>query len=105
MKVLADMNAEERSRYVALDTCDFLVASIPSDGVVTSEKIRDHIERHMVELISFPIIDKASSPIITRAYFIPFVSPKLNRFGTYNIYVSKKSEFGQKKQGKVKKNV
>ena len=86
-----NMNTEERSRYVMLESCDFLVLSTPSNGVISSSKLRNHTEKYMKEFISFPIIDKASSPMLTRAYFIPYISAKFNKFGTYKIFAKEQT--------------
>ena len=89
-------NLEERSRYIPIDTCDYIIYSDPADSDDESNKnvkhekqsykVRKHTAKNLQEIISFPIIDSNKSPMLTRAFFIPTLSSKLNKYGSYSVY-------------------
>lgn len=105
-----DQNREEKSRYTPLESCDYLVMTIPSclvsqspeslteDCFSTLSPLQKQLVEginssgtgsHFVPLICEEIIDPVrSTSSLGRAYAIPFLSSKTNHFMRYCLYSS-----------------
>ncbi|KAL0477220.1 alpha-1,2-mannosyltransferase [Acrasis kona] len=82
-----DQNIEEMDRYVPVDTCDYIV-----DLDLENQKEDKYIDDDGFTLIySAPFLDAERSPTLSRAFYIPFYSPKKNTFAEYHLL--KKNKF------------
>lgn len=73
-----DQNLEERSRYVSLETCDFVVDLVlPSttDAWIEWEQI-----------VSVPFLNAQCSRSFFRAFYIPYFSSKYTSFSPYVVF-------------------
>lgn len=71
-----NMNAEEPTRYVDLDTCDYIV-----DQETGSPNYRSQAE--WAEQVCYPFLDPARSNGLFRAFYIPFLSEKKTEHNAY----------------------
>lgn len=81
-----DMNREERSRYVDLAFCDYIV--ITRDLIESEIKISPQKRRALKDyklFFSDKIIQPSRSPMLTRAFFIPILSHNRNAYLEYSI--------------------
>lgn len=95
-----DENREEPARYVDLDTCDYLVdlsigresllepdyAQVPGVAVfafashqLSLESCEQDVDR-WVEVVAFPFLDAASTPLPSRALWIPGLYERQARY-------------------------
>ena len=102
-----DLNAEEKSRYVDLQTCDYLVMTTPSARTLSEEspsltplqqqvltsrsdgtETEDATKKNKFNAVHCEvIIDAPNSPsALFRAFFIPFTPPSKNEFMRYCLY-------------------
>jgi hypothetical protein len=107
-----DQNQEERSRYVALEACEYLVMTTPAcllevvpsstrrgdEGRVVDEEclkslspLQERVvhreEGEFIPLVCEEVIDPGrSSSSLGRAYAIPYLSSQSNRFMHYCLY-------------------
>ena len=85
-------NKEERSRYVDLQECDYFVILREEGDLETGSSLSRKIREYVSSELSFtvvaaePVIHSSRSPVITRAFFIPFLSEKKNVFSKYTAY-------------------
>lgn len=86
-----DQNKEEVSRYVSLDSCNYVVllrqSKFNQDNKKIIEELLNKAGKKFQLLRSKPIIDKlGSSNSLTRAYFIPTLSHADNVYINYEFY-------------------
>ena len=92
-----DLNQEETSRYVPLDTCDYIVKLASHHTQETSDAVHQSslliestLNQSYIESAFENVLDASASPIFwTRAYFIPKLSRKYNRYRKYSVYKKK----------------
>lgn len=92
-----DLNAEERSRYVELSTCDYVVMTTPSSAqdTATYTPLQEKIvgtsgDAGFSKVHCEDIIDAARSPsALFRAYYVPFAPREKNVFMQYCLYSRK----------------
>lgn len=85
-----DQNREEPSRYVAPETCDYLVELLLDDGNTPEHKL-DPLDENIWEVLSSsPYLDVAQSALPWRAFHVPGFSDKKNVFAQY-VIAKKKS--------------
>ncbi|KAJ1346046.1 Mitochondrial 28S ribosomal protein S22 [Parelaphostrongylus tenuis] len=81
-----DMNREEPSRYVPLDTCDYVVDLETPDNVHTHEPNYGAMSDVFRRLYTHPFLISSKSHWFYRAFFIPYVSVKRTSFSNYTLY-------------------
>lgn len=81
-----DMNREEPSRYVPLDTCDYLVDLETPDHVLTHEPDYGAMSKVFRRLYSHPFLISSKSHWFYRAFYVPYVSVKRTSFSNYTLY-------------------
>ena len=92
-----DKNKEEKSRYIAVDKCDYLVASIPDYTSFEIERLIEsfrNVEKIIIKdthiwksIKEHQVIDPIkSTSSLTRAFFIPGLSNTKNKFKKYAVY-------------------
>ena len=89
---------EELSRYVEPTLCDFVITYVPSPSSInktkdekkTPSELQSMISEEFEEVAFEPVIEPSISPALTRAFYIPILSPKYNVFASYRLYRRKK---------------
>uniref|UniRef100_A0A0K0D916 Mannosyltransferase n=1 Tax=Angiostrongylus cantonensis TaxID=6313 RepID=A0A0K0D916_ANGCA len=81
-----DMNREEPSRYVPLDTCDYLVDLETPDSVRPHEPNYGAMSNVFRRLYTHRFLISSKSHWFYRAFFIPYVSVKKTSFSNYTLY-------------------
>ena len=79
-----DMNKEEMSRYVDFHHCDYIV-----DQTIPGQREPVYTEHGFEEIYCQPFLNPERSPSLTRAFYIPLVSPASNYFNNYCIMQKK----------------
>jgi len=74
-------NLEEPSRYIPIKNCEFVIDYDPSgDG------LREFPQTEWRVVASYPFLEQSRSPSpLLRAFFIPTLSDRSNRFGVYQL--------------------
>lgn len=76
-----DMNREEPSRYVPEAVCDYVV-----DLDLLHQREPHYFQQRDWEIVfEAPFLDSTNSPQLTRALFVPFISPGRNTYGRYQL--------------------
>jgi len=89
-----DRNAEEKSRYSELKSCTFFVLTVEKgkSAALQSQEpldLRAQVLKNMPYLVlSKPVIQSSSSPALTRAFFIPYLSSSENVYAEYSVFSS-----------------
>ncbi|XP_028401447.1 alpha-1,2-mannosyltransferase ALG9-like [Dendronephthya gigantea] len=96
-----DMNREEKSRYVPIESCYYLM-DLHTTHVTTLEPSYAEQNENWQVLISKPFLDSNRSPAFYRAFYIPFLSNKRNVFANY---VLLKSKFWKEEKVEAKASV
>ena len=85
-----DENREESSRYIPFLECDYAVTLMHNRTLHTSV---NHFEEFLQKkqsgfeiVYAKDIIDAAHSPILTRAFHLPYYSSNMNRHSTYTLF-------------------
>ncbi|VDL82476.1 unnamed protein product [Nippostrongylus brasiliensis] len=81
-----DMNQEEMSRYVPLDTCDYLIDLETPDQTTDLEPNYGSMTDTFRRLYTHPFLLSSKSHWFYRAFFIPRVSARKTAFANYTIY-------------------
>jgi alpha-1,2-mannosyltransferase len=85
-----DKNLEEKSRYVEISQCDFFVLTVEkgkSSLSQISQDLRLKIVQTMpYQAVSNPVIQPSSSPALTRAFFVPYISTMKNVYAQYTVF-------------------
>lgn len=85
-----DGNREERSRYVNLSLCDYLV---DTDGHDVTDREPDYSSSPEWEVVSsVKFLDSRRSPIYARAFYVPFVSERLCSYVNYYLLKRQKTK-------------
>eukprot|EP00035_Acanthoeca_spectabilis_P039164 m.59601 g.59601 ORF g.59601 m.59601 type:complete len:549 (+) comp9470_c0_seq1:528-2174(+) len=88
-----NMNREEPSRYVPIETCDYVV---DRDGgaAVDHEPRFTHSPEGWGRVVCRPFLDTGNTPALFRAFYIPTVSEKRTAFVDYCLLERKRSTPG-----------
>ena len=82
-----NMNAMEESRYVDLASCDYVVAIMRRQGKEdTLESQIRAASSAFKPLVATLVLDPAASPALTRAFYIPWRSPQMNKYNEYVLF-------------------
>ncbi|KAK6025100.1 plasmid Maintenance Protein, partial [Ostertagia ostertagi] len=81
-----DMNKEEPSRYVPLDTCDYVVDLETPEHTTVNEPNYGAMSDVFRRLYSHPFLISSESHWFFRAFFIPRLSVKETTFANYTLY-------------------
>ncbi|KHJ89808.1 plasmid Maintenance Protein [Oesophagostomum dentatum] len=81
-----DLNQEEVSRYVPLDTCDYIVDLETPDQTTALEPNFGLMTDVFTRLYSHPFLVSSKSHWFYRAFFIPYLSVKHTSFASYTLY-------------------
>ncbi|KHJ77852.1 hypothetical protein OESDEN_22528 [Oesophagostomum dentatum] len=81
-----DLNQEEVSRYVSLDTCDYIVDLETPDQTTALEPNFGLMTDVFTRLYSHPFLVSSKSHWFYRAFFIPYLSVKHTSFASYTLY-------------------
>lgn len=83
-----DLNKEEKSRYVPVTSCHYLV-----DLVASRETSREpnyaKQKKNWAVVFEKPFLDSFRSPSLSRAFYVPFISWKHNVYSNYTLLKSK----------------
>ncbi|KYQ53422.1 Alpha-1,2-mannosyltransferase ALG9, partial [Trachymyrmex zeteki] len=79
-----DMNKEEPSRYFNLDKCHFLL-DLDIETETALEPNYSRLNQQFIIVKSSKFLDASKSHPFFRAFYIPFVSHKFCKYGTYNL--------------------
>lgn len=93
-----DQNREEKSRYLSVFSCDYLVMHVHKrDDVNTSgsksvlkTQMSEHSSRFELIYSSF-VLDAAHSPLLSRAFYVPNYSIALNKYSEYALFKVKRN--------------
>ena len=82
-----DLNRMEESRYVTLESCDYLVMIMRRQGSQGRlEKQVRATPSTFKPLLATLILDPNFSPAITRAFFVPWRSLHINKYNEYVLF-------------------
>ncbi|EYC25093.1 hypothetical protein Y032_0012g1697 [Ancylostoma ceylanicum] len=81
-----DLNQEEVSRYVPLDTCDYVVDLETPDQTTALEPNYGLMSDVFTRLYSHPFLIASKSHWFYRAFFVPYLSVKHTSFASYTLY-------------------
>lgn len=85
-----DRNKEEKSRYVEIGQCYYFVLTVEkgkSSLSSVSQDLRLQIVQTMpYQAVSKPVIQPSSSPALTRAFFVPYISSMKNVYAQYTVF-------------------
>jgi len=73
-----DLNLEEPSRYVDASECEYIV-----DQIILNQNEPDYRKFGFDAIRCEPFLDAKSSPVLSRAFYIPYYSYKANKFNDY----------------------
>lgn len=83
-----DQNREEKSRYIPITSCHYLVDLETFRETVLEPNYAKQSENWDV-IITKPFLDSFRSPPLSRAFYVPFISSKYNVYANYNLLKSK----------------
>ncbi|VDM83463.1 unnamed protein product [Strongylus vulgaris] len=81
-----DLNQEEMSRYVPLDSCDYIVDLETPDQTTSLEPNYGLMTDTFARLQSHPFLVSSKSHWFYRAFFVPYLSAKHTSFANYTLY-------------------
>ena len=93
-----ERNLEEKSRYISVDVCHFLIDF--NNGLSTKHEpvfADDHDKWKVVEEVPFLNVHNSTSPLF-RAFYIPTYFWRVNNFGKYQLLQSKKNRLKKSKR-------
>ena len=82
-----NVNAMEESRYVDLLSCDYIVALMRRQGKEGPlESIVRAASSPFKPLAATLVLDPATSPALTRAFYVPWRSVQMNKYNDYVLF-------------------